>query len=308
MPSLVVALLTVALQQPAGPDSLVALAKETLRPLTDSIALHKAGYFSIGFGGNAKDLSPFQGQHWLAVRRFLLNEPSPLEKPMFLMYLPLRDSLIPIGVAQATRVTGNAPPPTELAGVPAEWHVHVICRGIPGEGQVIADGVENCLARGGDPGPNRISMVHTWTVPNPDGPFAHDNPALPFIANGLRPPTQFTRDDRLFAIALGESYGARLMQGALIERYAIAAGKETKLGALRASIREATADLVSAERAGDAKRYAADKQRILATWKLLADEYRAVAATPQIRTQFDVELEGLLGSDHHHHGNDQGRR
>ena len=301
MPSLVVALLAVALQQ-ARPDSIVAVAKETLRPLADTVALHKAGYFSIGFGGNTKDLSPFQGQHWLAVRRWLANEPAPLDKPFFVLYLPVRDSMIPIGVAHAEKITGNTQPRTELAGMAAEWHIHVVCRGIPGEGQVILDGVENCLERGGDPAPNRISMVHTWTVPNPDGPFAHDNPALPFIATGLKPPTQFTRDDRLFAIALGESYGARLMLGALIERYATAAGKETKLAAYRSTIRDITRDLVAAEHAGDPKRYATDKQRILATWQQLVDEYHAAALTPQIRTQFDLELESMLGAEHHHHG------
>src|SRR5262245_22321770 len=106
MPSLAIALFVVALQQ-AGPDSLVNIAKETLRPLSDTATLHKAGYFAIGFGGGEKDLTPFQGQHWLAVRRWLLNEPVPLEKPMFVMYLPVRDSLIPIGVAHAKRITGN---------------------------------------------------------------------------------------------------------------------------------------------------------------------------------------------------------
>lgn len=299
MPSLVVALLTVALQQ-STPDSIVAVAKETLRPLTDTATLHKAGYFAIGFGGNTKDLSPFQGQHWLAVRRWLANEPSPLDKPFFVMYLPLRDSMIPVGVAHAKRIMGTTLPPADLAGVDVEWHIHVICRGIPGEGQVIADGVENCLARGGDPGPNRISMAHTWTVPNPDGPFAHDNPALPFIATGLKPPAQFMREDRLFAIALSESYGARLMQAALIERYATTAGKQTKLATYRSSIRDITSDLVAAEHAGDAKRYAADKQRILSAWKQLVDEYHAAAATPQIRAQFDAELESMLGAEHHH--------
>src|SRR6185312_11120855 len=110
-----------------------------------------------------------------------------------------------IGVAYTQRVEANSASPTEIGGIPADWHVHIICRGIPGEGQVLADGVKDCLARGGDPGPKQITMVHAWVVSNPDGPYAHDNPALPFIATGLRPPSHFTSDDRLFAIALGQA-------------------------------------------------------------------------------------------------------
>jgi hypothetical protein len=293
-------LVAAALKQ--GPDSIVTLAKESLRPLTDSIVLHKAGYFSIGFGGAAKDLSPFQGQHWLAVRQFLQNPALDLNKPTIVMYLPIGDSLIPVGVAHLKRVVANTPSPNDIGGTPAEWHTHVICRGIPGEGQVISDGVENCLNRGGNPGPNQITMVHTWTVPNPDGPFAHDNPALPFIGNGLRPPKTFSPDDRRFAVAIGEAYGARLMQGTLIEQHAATALKTTKLPEYRATMRNIVQELRAAERKGDDKAYADAKKRALSLYGTMLAEYRSAALTPQIRKQFDVELEQLLESHHHHSG------
>lgn len=291
-------LLAVSMQQ--GPDSVIAYAKHALAPFADSASLHKAGYFAIGFGGGEKDLSPFQGQHWLAVKAFLKNEPVALEKPWFLMYLPVRDSLIPIGVAYTKRVEANSPSPTEIGGTPAEWHVHIICRGIPGQGQVLADGVQDCLSRGGDPGPKQITMVHAWVVPNPDGPYAHDNPALPFIATGLKPPAHFTSDDRLFAIAIGQSYGARLITAAYIERYAATANRPTKIGSLRATMHAQVDELRAAERAGDAARYGAARRQILATWAQLVDEYHAIAPTPQISAQFDKELESMLMGMHHH--------
>jgi hypothetical protein len=291
-------LLAASMQQ--SQDSVIGYAKQALNPLTDSASLHKAGYFAIGFGGAVKDLSPFQGQHWLAVRQFLTNQPLSLDKPTFMMYLPVRDTLIPVGVAYTKRVAANTPSPTDIGGIPAEWHVHVVCRGIPGEGQVIADGLEDCLSRGGDPGPNQITMVHAWTVPNPDGPYAHDNPALPFIATGLRPPSHFMRDERLFAVALGESYGARLLAAAYIERYTAFANKSSKIADYRATMRGLVADLVAAERKGDTKQYDVVRQKVLANWSAMVDEYHALAPTPQIRARFDTELEQILAS--HHHG------
>jgi hypothetical protein len=299
MPSpLAAVLLAFTLQQ--GSDSVIAYARKALAVLPDSAALRSAGFGAIGFGGGVKDLSPFQGQHWLQVRQFLTNAPIALDKPTIVMYLPVRDSLIPIGVAHTKRVVADTPSPTDIGGVPAEWHVHVACRGIPGEGQVLADGVQDCLERGGNPAPNQITMVHAWTVPNPDGPYAHDNPALPFIATGLKLPDHFMRDERLFAIALGESYGARLMTAAIIERYTARAGRAHKLDVHRATMRGHVRDLLAAEQKGDAKAYDAARKRVLATWTLLLDEYHAIAPTPQIRKRFDTELEQLLGA--HHHG------
>src|SRR5262245_26823348 len=296
--SLVAALLAFTLQQ--GSDSVIAYARQALKPLPDTAALKKAGFGAIGFGGSVKDLSPFQGQHWLAVRQFLTDTTLSLEKPTIVMYLPVNDTLIPIGVAYLKRVAANSPSPTEIGGIPAEWHVHIICRGIPGEGQVLADGVEDCLTRGGDPGPRQITMVHAWTVPNPDGPYAHDNPALPFLALGLKAPSHFMRDERLFSIALGEAYGARLLTAAYIERYTSTSGKETKLAAHRETMRELARELAAAEKKGDTKQYDAIRKRVLTTWTSILDEYHAAAPTPQIRKRFDIELEQMLGAEHHH--------
>ena len=298
MSSIFAVLLAATMQQQQ--DSVIGYARAAITPLTDSATLHKAGYFAIGFGGGVKDLSPFQGQHWLAVRQFLTNAPMELAKPMIVIYLPVRDTLIPVGVAYTKRVVANTPSPKDIGGIEAEWHVHIACRGIPGEGQVLADGVEDCLTRGGNPAPNQITMVHAWTVPNPDGPYAHDNPALPFIANGLKPPSHFMRDERLFSIALAESYGARLITAGLIERYVATASRETKIPSLRATMRGLAGELVAAEKKGDTKQYDAVRKRILATWSSFVDEYHALAPTPQLRKRFDTELEQLLGSAHHH--------
>jgi hypothetical protein len=286
---------------PQGAAAIVSRANDAIGPLRDSLALHKAGYFAIGFGGGVKDLTPFQGQHWVQVAKFLANPPVDITKPNFMMYLPLGDSLVPIGVAYTRRAAADSALPTELGGTPAEWHTHIFCRGALGEGNVLADGVEDCKARSGTPAPNQIAMVHTWTIANPDGPFAHDNPALPFVATGLKPPTHATRDDRLLGVALGETYGAELVAAHLIDRALNKAGTKTSLEQKRADLRALVPPLRDAERTGDATKVQAARKKVIDAWTALAAEYRAVAPTAEMRARFDLELDQALGTVAHHH-------
>ena len=282
-------------------DSIVAHATAVIAPLRDSAALHRAGFFAIGFGGGVKDLTPFQGQHWIEVRRWLANPAPEVAKPNFLMYLPVGDSLVPIGTAYTRRLEPSLAPPSDLDGDTVEWHSHVFCRSVPGEGNTLADGIDDCKARGGTPGPREIKMVHVWTIANPDGPYAHDNPALPFIATGLRPPQHATRDDRLFGIALGESYGARLVIAHRLTILAAKQGKQQGLDAWRDTLRALVSQLRAAEGANDTRRLAALRAKTIEAWTALAAEYRAVAPTPELKARFDVELQQALGTVSHDH-------
>jgi hypothetical protein len=281
--------------------AIVSRASASITPLRDSLALHKAGYFAIGFGGGVKDLTPFQGQHWVQVARFMTNPAVDLTIPNFMMYLPLGDSLVPIGVAYSRRVPADSALPKDIGGMTAEWHTHIFCRGAPGEGNVLADGVDDCKARGGTAAPNQIAMVHTWTIANPDGPFAHDNPALPYVATGLKAPARATSDDRLLGVALGESYGARLVAAHLIDRAATRAGRRGALEQKRSDLGALVAPLRDAERAGDTSKFAAARKKVLDAWSALAAEYRTLAPTPEMRARFDLELGQATGAIAHHH-------
>lgn len=281
--------------------TIVSTATSAITPLKDSTSLHKAGYFAIGFGGGVKDLTPFQGQHWLQLPRFAANTPVSLTQPNFFMYLPVGDSLIPIGVAYSRRVPIDTTLPADLSGVPAEWHSHIFCRNVQGEGNVLADGPEDCKERGGTANPSQIAMVHTWTVPNPDGPFAHDNPVLPFIATGLKVPTHAMQDERLFAVAVGESYGARLPIAHKITVLAERAGTKNTLADHRATLRTLVTQLRDAERANDATKQQSLHKKIGDEWTALAAEYRRVATTPEIKARFDLELNQAIGTAAHHH-------
>jgi hypothetical protein len=293
-------LLATVLNLEQGTDSLVARAKEAIRPLVDSATLAQAGYRPLAFGP-VRDLTPFQGQHWLTFLGIAANQPVDLLHPTFVMYLPLRDSLIPVGVAYSRRIGGTAAVPTDLAGTPTTWHTHVFCRNVPGEGIVLADGVDDCKDRGGTPTPQQIAMVHTWVIANPDGPNAHDNPTLPFIATGLKPPGHPTRDDRLFAIALGESYGAKLPEAHRIDHEAQRAGTAQLLMEHRVALRELVPQLREAEKSGDRARFESLRKKTITSWNALLSTYHALAPTPEIAKRLDIELAELIGDAEHRH-------
>ena len=293
--------LLLALALPQGADSVVARAKEAIRPLVDSASLVKAGYVPLAFGP-VRDNTPFQGQHWLTMARIITDPPVDLLHPSFVMYLPLGDSLVPVGVAYSRRIASVGAAPSGLAGTPAEWHTHVFCRGVPGEGTVLADGVDDCKDRGGVPTPQQIAMVHTWTIPNPDGPYAHDNPSLPYVATGLRPPEHPSRDDRLFGVALGETYGAKLPQAHRIDRVAQRAGTAQQLTLHRDAIRAVLPQLRDAEKRGDTVKFTVLRKQAVESWAALVAAYHALAPTPQIAKRFDLELAQILGQETHHHG------
>lgn len=297
--------LLLALAIPQNTDSIVAKAKAAIKPLVDSTALAQAGFVPLAFGP-MRDLTPFQGQHWLTMQRIIANQPVDLSKPTFVMYLPLGDSLVPVGVAYSQRIGGTEPVPTELAGTRTEWHTHVFCRNVPGEGIVLADGVDDCRDRGGTPTPRQIAMVHTWTIPNPDGPNAHDNPSLPFIATGLKPPEHPTRDDRLFGVALGESYGAKLPEAHRIDREAQRAGTAQLLAKHRTELRALVPQLVDAEKRGDKAKFKALRKKTVSVWNALLASYHTLSPTPEIGKRLDIELAIILGDEHHHHGSSAG--
>ena len=264
MTSMLPLLLALSLQQ--DPDSVVARAAKAINPLTDSASLHDAGFIPLALPDQVRDLTPFPGRsaldsRWSRVLTMAMRDaPVDIDNPTFLMYLPINGKLIPVGVAYTKRISSQMAAPTTFAGAPAMWHTHMFCRNVPGEGQVLSDGLDDCTDRGGTPTRNQIAMIHTWTIPNPDGPFAHDNPSLPFIAVGLKPPSHPTRDDRLFGVALGESYGAKLPEAHRIDHEAQAAGTLAVLGTHRSALRDLVPQLVAAEKSGDKAKFDALKK------------------------------------------------
>ena len=294
----------VGLAPPAGAqttDSTLAIARTVLARLSDTGAARAAGYEPLVLGPVA-DLGPFQGQHWINYR--LLMEPQiDLDAPAFLMFVPRNGTWVPVGVAYGFNARRSVPMPSGLAGYDVEWHEHQMCLGVPGEGPVLADGLDDCRRRGGTATGRRTSMVHVWTTPTPDGLYAHDNPALPLQVVGLRGTFERTWDveARRFALALGETYGARLPQAVRLQ---LAAGdRETRrrFRESRAAILDLIPALRSAESRGDRAAYAGLRMRVLRHYADLLDAYRAMAPTPELLEEFNRQLATATRAATHRH-------
>jgi hypothetical protein len=289
-----------------GSDSVARRTALVAAAIPDTAAARAAGFVPLAFR-RAADLSPFQGQHWLHRPR-VLGGGTDLERPSFVMFIPVKEAWRPVGLAYSVRIGHDEPTPSELGGVETPWHLHQLCRAIPGEGVALADGVDDCRARGGSPAPRQLAMVHTWAgVPNPEGYYAHDNVALPYLATGLVPPTALdlasphgARRVRALGLALGETYGARMPYARRVERTSSYALLTDSLEAGRAKLRGLVPLLREAEKSGDAGRRRELAERAVAEWELLRRLYERAAPTPEVRAQLERQHQRALGEGHGH--------
>src|SRR4029077_13544336 len=107
---------------------------------------------------------------------------------------------------------------------------------------------------------------------------------------GLKPPPHAMQDERLLGVALGESYGAMLVEAHVITISANRAGKGEQLEKHRVAIRGFVTELRDAERAGKTDKFNAAKKKLLDEWTALAADYRTLAPTPEMKARFDLEL------------------
>ena len=156
----------------------VATAREATALYRDLDAAIAAGYRLMG-----PDM-PNMGQHWihpgLAVRRTF--DPG---QPAVLTYLDLNGAPVLTGVAYTVPVRpGERLPPSPLSG--AAWHVHRAdlnqeAFGAMTPGPMHEEAPDEAY---------RLAMLHAWVwLDNPDGLFAADNWALPYVRAGLPVPS-----------------------------------------------------------------------------------------------------------------------
>ncbi len=320
MPTLALPLaLALAFQAPTtAADSVVARVHSLTRALTDTAVAFDSGFrpLRVRRVRMLEDLSPFQGQHWIHRRR-VLDPEYRLDEPGFAMYVPIDGTWQLVGVAYSQRLAEGELVPEGLGGVAAGWHLHQGCFDVPGEGVTLADGADDCRARGGTPTPRQTAMVHVWTdVPSPEGPFAHDNPALPYLAVGLTPPgstdwadAAFRTRARALALALGETYGARMGYARRVEFTdggPYAAPLETHREAIRALIPA----LKEAQAEDDRAAFDELTARAIAEWEELRRLYEAMAPTPEVRAQVERQHREALGIAEHSggHAGHEGQR
>lgn len=289
--------------QRAQLDSAVAVALELASPL----AARRAGFHRIA-PSSVSDLNPLMGEHWINERN-LRGELLDLTRPAYLMFYPLGSSpeQTLVGTAYGTVQLPEAQLPDGFAGNEDEWHIHLPCTSVPGVSTLLAEGVEDCRALGGEPGTNRIAMVHVWiNIPNPDGPFALDNPALPYVAVGLTPPTaddmanlERARWLRALGLALSETYGSTPRLSSRLELHPDSTFAQT-VAPLREQIRRLLPRMRLADQNGDAAEFERLGDRAIAEWQHIREAYldAALARSPELRSLFQRWFEAALDSMH----------
>ena len=290
-------------------DSVKAVAARAVAPLADTAAARAAGFAPI-FGPLITDRTPFQGEHWVSGVRFNAST-SPevaLGEPAFVMFNRVGGTLRRVGAAYITRLPQGASSPVGLGGDRAAgWHTHQWCR-IPGfPGLQLLDSAEDCRAEGGTVTPRQMHMVHVWTdVPNPEGVYGHDNPALPYLATGLAAPRPHDLHDaarvraiRALALALGETYDARMPMARAVEMLNRDAALADSLKRRRAAIAAELPALKAADAKGDRAAYDRVAARMIAQWEGMARIYERMAPTPATLARLKREHQKALTVSHH---------
>ena len=248
------------------------------------------------------------GEHWINERnlgvRFL-----DLERPAYLMFYPLDDSgeLTLVGTAYGRVQPAGEPVPEGFAGSDDRWHTHLPCADVPGLDALLADDTRDCLALGGRPGATHIAMVHVWVnKKNPLGPFAHDNPTLPYVAVGLTPPTpedmanqERARWLRALGLALSETFGAVPRLSSRLELHPDSTFTQTATP-LRDRIRRLLPRLRSAHESGDNAEFDRLGDSAIAEWQHIREAYldAALARSRELRSLFERWFETALDPVH----------
>jgi hypothetical protein len=200
----------------------LARATAALDRFQDVAQAERAGYVKPGKNDGFQ-----MGEHWY--RPDLLRDPvCVLEQPQFLQYLVIDGRRTLIGTGYVCDARAGAP--DWFGGVP--WHTHgpELCRTRKGavlDASYWAAALPNevndatwrdvCDRFWSEPEERKVVMLHTWNwIAAPDGPFAHENRAIPFLRAGLRVPPREALD-----LAAGRDALAtlRLAQGDLRRRW-----------------------------------------------------------------------------------------
>ena len=303
-------LLMVLQGAPAPGDTVMAAARRAVVTLADTAAVRAAGYRPIT-ESRIPDGLPFQGWHW---RREQPGDTLPevgLDRPSFIMFAPVNGVAKRIAVAYTAALLLDAPAPPGLGGDgTAKWHDHFWCDSVPNAppGGFLVNDKAACEARGGTLEPRRTAMVHVWTdVPNPEGQYGNDNPALPFVAVGLTPPGAHDLHDparhraaRALGLALAETYGSRMPVANRVQRENRDTALADSVAGRRAAIAALIPALRQAQTAGDRAAYEGVAARTVAEWEALLGLYQRMATTPQLKAQVQRAHERVLTVSAHH--------
>ena len=166
----------VDLEDPAV-AAFVAAARDATEPYQSRDAAIAAGYRLMG-----PDM-PNMGQHWIHPGRAVQRAFDPAQ-PAVLTYLTRASEPVLTGVAYTMPVRpGEVAPPPPMEG--AAWHFHSADLNEEAFGPADPAAMHSEAPAEG----YRLAMLHAWVwLDNPDGLFAADNWALPYVRVGLPVP------------------------------------------------------------------------------------------------------------------------
>jgi hypothetical protein len=258
------------------------------------------------------------GEHWFQ-SDLLRSGVCHIERPAFLQYLVIEGERTLIGTGYVC--DGNKAPP-DWFGPKAVWHRHgpELCRfrsGIFTDARYLAEALPNplndetwkdvCESWWGEPVLHPVAMLHTWNwIARPDGPFVHENRAIPFLRAGLHVPTREELDTPAGRAALDT---LRLAYGDVGRRYSGAFlvadlgrfdtwGVRRMLRRAQRHARQAVERMRAADRAGDRILWASAARDGAAALSDMQTEI-AESLSPQERAVVQRFLASLVVHDHH---------
>ena len=161
---------------------------EAVRAATERYRDHASavrdGYRLFGSEG------ALMGEHWYHPE--LTKAPLDLARPSTLQYATIGGRKVLVGVAYTVYRRPGEPEPEGFAGALDRWHTHDVARlarAAVAERPLLRSIVNRRIERGrvgaGD-GRTLLTMVHAWVwLENPDGLFADQHRALPYLRAGL---------------------------------------------------------------------------------------------------------------------------
>lgn len=143
------------------------------------------------------------GEHWYN-RNIYESGTCNGSRPSHLQYLVVGGKRTLIGTGYVCVPQERARPKKEIFGTEVRWHTHgpawcLLPNGSAEDYRDLADALPNeltsldwrsiCQREGGVPAVQDVKMLHTWNwIPAPNGTFAHENLAIPFLRVGLPTP------------------------------------------------------------------------------------------------------------------------
>jgi hypothetical protein len=133
---------------------------------------------------------PLMGEHWYHPE--IVKQPLDLQRPSTLQYAVIAGRRELVGVAYTVYNRPGDPLPAGFAGDDDHWHVHdvdKIARAITEDRPFVRWLVDQRIAKGktgAGNGRTHLTMLHAWIwSDNPDGVFALEHKALPYLRAGI---------------------------------------------------------------------------------------------------------------------------